>query len=75
MLMKQIYNINHKMQILVNIPENFKSKGKVLIILDDSVDKSIEKMELMKSAQNDPLFQSDIEDILEDFKVIDAESL
>jgi hypothetical protein len=47
----------------------------VLVVLDDSVDTKADKLELMKSAKNDPLFQADIEEISNDFGATDSESL
>ena len=73
MIVKQIYNTNHKKQILVDQPESFSKKNRVLIVLDDSIDSNGEKMELMKHAKNDPLFQADIEDVSNDFRAIDNE--
>ena len=75
MIVKQIYNTDHKMQILVDLPESFSKKSPVLIVLDDSIDSNSEKMELMKHAKNDPLFQADINDVTEDFQAIDNEIL
>ena len=73
MIAKQIYNTDHKKQILVDLPESFSKKNRVIIVLDDSVDSNREKMELMKQAKNDPLFKTDIEDVSNDFRVIDNE--
>ncbi len=73
MIVKQIYNTNHKKQILVDLPEYFRKKSRVLIVLDDSIDSNSEKRELMKRAKNDPLFKADIEDVSNDFRAIDNE--
>ena len=75
MIVKQIYNTEHKKQILVNLPENFRRKRRVLVVLDDSVDTRAEKIEIMKKAKNDPLFQADIEEISREFGASDRESL
>jgi hypothetical protein len=75
MIVKQVYNTDHKKQILVDLPEYFRKKSRVLIVLDDSIDSNSEKMELMKHAKNDPLFQADINDVTEDFQAIDNEIL
>jgi hypothetical protein len=75
MIVKQIYNTDHKKQIVVNLPDNFRRKRRVLVVLDDSVDSNTEKQELMKKAKNDLLFQADIEEISNDFRDIDSESL
>ena len=73
MVVKQIYNTDHKKQILVDLPESFSKKNRVLIVLDDSIDSNGEKMELMKQAKNDPLFKADIEDVSTDFVAADSE--
>ncbi len=75
MIVKQVYNTDHKKQILVDLPEYFRKKSRVLIVLDDSIDSNSEKRELMKHAKNDPLFQADIKDVTEDFQAIDNEIL
>ena len=75
MIVKQVYNTDNKKQLLINLPDSFRKKRRVLVVLDDSVDTKADKLELMKSAKNDPLFQADIEEISNDFGVIDSESL
>ena len=75
MIVKRIYNTDHKKQIVVNLPEYFRSKRRLLVVLDDSVDAQSEKMELMKMAKNDPLFQADVEEISKDFRATDIEAL
>jgi hypothetical protein len=73
MVLKQIYNTDNKNQILINLPESFRKKKRVLVVINDSVDSKAEKMELMKKASKDPLFQADIEAITNDFRNIDSE--
>jgi hypothetical protein len=75
MILKQIYNTDHKSQILIDLPESFRNKKKILVVLDDSVDIRTEKMEFMKKAQNDPLFFADINSVIQDFEKIDNESI
>lgn len=75
MIVKQIYKTGHKKQIVVHLPENFRKKKNVLVVLDDSVDSYEEKMELMKMAKDDPLFQADIEEISNDFDESDREAI
>jgi hypothetical protein len=73
MIVKQIYSTENQSQILINIPESFKGRKYILVVLDDSVDSRSAKLELMKKASNDPLFLSDIEEITSDFKNVDSE--
>ena len=63
MIVKQVYNTDNKKQLLINLPESFQKKRRVLVVLDDSVDTKADKLELMKCAKNDPLFQADIQEI------------
>ena len=75
MIVKQIYKTDHKSQLLINIPENFRSKKQILVVLDDSVDAKSDKIDLMKIASSDPLFLEDIDTISRDFRNIDSELL
>lgn len=73
MIVKQIYKTDNKSQLMINIPENFRSKRQILVVLDDSVDSKADKLNLMRLASNDPLFLEDIDAVSKDFKHIDAE--
>jgi len=75
MIVKQIYKTDNKSQLMINIPENFRSKHQILVVLDDSVDTKADKLNLMKLASNDLLFLEDIDTVSKDFKHIDAELL
>lgn len=75
MIVKQVYETGNKSQIMINIPENFRSKKHILVVLDDSIDTKDEKLDLMKKASVDPLFIADIDSISKDFCNIDAEHL
>ena len=63
MTVKQVYNTENKEQLLINLPESFRKKRRVLVVLDDSVDTRADKLEVMKGAKNDPLLQADIQEI------------
>lgn len=75
MIVKQIYNTDHKKQILVSLPDSFRKKRRVLVVFDDSVDTYADKLELMKRAKDDFLFQADIQEITDDFRATDSEFL
>lgn len=68
MVLKQIYNTDNKDQLLINLPESFRKKKRILVVIDDSVDSKTEKMERMKMATKDPLFIADIERVTDDFR-------
>jgi len=73
MIVKQVYKTENKSQLMINIPENFRSKKHILVMLDDSIDSKTEKLDLMKMAATDPLFIADIDAVSKDFSNIDAE--
>jgi hypothetical protein len=73
MIVKQIYNTKNKKQLMINLPENFKGKDRILVVLDYSVDTKAKKMELMKKASKDPLFLADISAISDEFRNIDMD--
>jgi hypothetical protein len=67
MIVKQIYKTNNKSQLMINIPEKFRGKSRILVVLDDSIDSKNDKMHLMEMASKDPLFLADIEIVSKDF--------
>lgn len=75
MIVKQIYKTNNKSQLIINIPEKFRGKSHILVVLDDSIESKNDKMHLMEMAAKDPLFLADIDAITKDFGNIDAELL
>lgn len=74
MTYRQVCNIENN-QLIINLPDNFRDKKKVLVIVDDSVDTKASKLLLLKEAANDPLFMADIKEVNDDFGDIDHEAL
>jgi len=74
MIVKQVYKTNNKRQLLINLPENFRNKTQILVVLDDSINSESNKLELMKIASKDPLFKTDIDEVSRDFKHSDDEA-
>ncbi|WP_146153599.1 hypothetical protein [Adhaeribacter arboris] len=62
-------------QLIINLPESFSNKRRVLVIIDDDIDEVNEKLLLLKQATNDPLFLADIQEVKEDFNFIDSETI
>ena len=62
-------------QLIINLPEEFRNKKKVLVIVDDTIDSKTEKLTLLKQAASDPLFIADIKAVNDDFGDIDHETL
>ncbi|PSR54802.1 hypothetical protein AHMF7605_15465 [Adhaeribacter arboris] len=74
MKLKQIYDVSNN-QLIINLPESFSNKRRVLVIIDDDIDEVNEKLLLLKQATNDPLFLADIQEVKEDFNFIDSETI
>ena len=72
MTLRQIYTIKNN-QLIITLPDSFKGKNKVSVTVEDIVDSKSEKYELLANVANDPIFQSDINEIKEDFKISDSE--
>ena len=70
MTASQVYSINNN-QIIIDLPEKFRGKEKLLITIDDHVETKSEKLLKLKDAQNDPLFLADIKEIEKDFEAIE----
>ena len=75
MIVKQIYNTDNKTQLMINLPDAFRRKRRILVVLDDSVDTKTEKLDLIRKASTDPLFLADIDSVSTDFRNIDSELL
>ena len=72
MTVTQVYTIRNN-QLIIDIPDTFKGKEKLLVILDDHIDSKAEKLAMMQKAAHDPLFLADIQEVSDDFKAIDDE--
>lgn len=75
MTYERTYELKNKNQLIIRLPEKFKSKKRVRVIIEDVDDDKSAKVELMKKAAQDPQFLSDIREIQEDFKYSDNEAL
>jgi molybdopterin biosynthesis enzyme MoaB len=74
MTIRQVYKVENN-QLIIQLPDSFKGKSKLMVTVDDSVDTKVEKLNLLKNAANDPLFLSDILEISDDFSHIDSEKI
>ena len=74
MTLKQVYNVNNN-QLTINLPENFRGRKQVMVIVEDIEEVQLDKYLLMKKAATDLLFLSDIQEISSDFKNIDSENI
>ena len=73
MTYRQTCEIQNNNQVIITLPDQFKQKKKVRVIIEDLSDDQADKIKLLKQASKDPLFLADIDEIYEDFKNIDKE--
>ena len=66
MTLRKVFN-NKNNQLIIDLPESFRDKKQVLVIVDDNFNSSNEKMDMIKKAATDPLFLSDINEVNKDF--------
>lgn len=59
-------------QLIIPMPKEYEHKT-VRVFIDDAPTSKEEKISLMMQAANDPLFQADVAEIMEDFKYVDRE--
>ena len=75
MTFERTYEINDNNQLIIRLPDKFRSKRRVRVIIEDIDDDKKSKLESLKKAAKDPLFLSDVQEIQEDFQYTDKESL
>jgi hypothetical protein len=75
MTFEKTYELNNKKQLIIRLPDSFKSKKRVKVTVEDADDDKASKIALLKKASKDPLFLSDIQEIQDDFKYADSEDL
>ena len=73
MTFEKTYDIQKNNQLIINLPDTFKSKKKVRVIIEDIDESRESKIALLKNASSDPLFLSDVSETLSDFEKSDNE--
>ena len=74
MTYRQVCSVENN-KVTINLPDDFKGKKHVVVVVDDLADTKTQKLELMKLASKDPLFLADIKEIQDDFDAIDHENI
>ena len=74
MTLRKIFSTKNN-QVIIDLPESFRNKKEVLVIVDDNISGSNEKLNLIKKAMTDQLFLDDISEVNKDFSGIDGENL
>jgi len=69
------YELKKDNTLVIKLPEKFKSKKRVKVIVEDVDDTRLEKINLLKEAAKDPLFLADVNHTNSDFKDADNELL
>ena len=75
MTFEKTYDVQKNNQLIINLPERFKSKKRVRVIIEDIDENREIKIALLKKASTDPLFLSDIAETVSDFENSDNEHL
>jgi len=75
MTFEKTYDIHKNNKLIIELPEKFKSKKRVRVIVQDIDENRSKKIKLLHKASIDPLFLSDIDEISRDFKISDKELL
>ncbi len=73
MTFEKTYEINNN-ELTIKLPEKFKSVKKVRVIVEEAETERSKKIKLLKKASTDPLFNSDIAEIKNDFQYSDKEA-
>jgi hypothetical protein len=60
--------------VVIKLPYEFKDK-QVVVIVDDMAGVQKDKLSLMQDAARDPMYLADLNDVNDDFKNIDHETL
>jgi len=75
MTLKQVLTVKDNL-LIVKLPPRFTTGKRVVVTVEDEqkVNRK-QKLALLKRSTNDPLFQSDIREVANDFDPIDDESI
>jgi hypothetical protein len=75
MTFEKTYDVQKDNRLIIKLPERFRSKKRVKVIIEDVDDSRQEKIKLLRNASRDPLFLSDINEVNSDFTDSDNELL
>lgn len=74
MTFEKTYEINNN-ELTIKLPEKFKSVKKVRVIIEEVENERSKKIQLLKKALTDPLFNADLEEIRNDFQYSDKKAI
>jgi hypothetical protein len=67
------YDVQKNNQLVIDLPDRFRTKKKVRVTIEDVDQNRDEKITLLKKAAIDPIFLSDIAEIDYDYRFSDSE--
>ena len=70
MTFEKTYDLNDNNQLIIKLPERFRSKKRVRVIIEDIDNDYNDKIESLQRAVNGPLFLSDIQEVQDDFQYV-----
>jgi len=73
MTYKKTYDIQKKKQLIITLPERFKSIKRVMVIVENIDEDRESKIAVLRKASADPLFLADIVETVADFEYSDNE--
>jgi hypothetical protein len=68
MTFEKTYEVQKDNQLIIKLPDRFKEKKRVRVIIEEIEESREEKIKLLKKASKDPIFLSDINEISADFE-------
>ena len=75
MTFEKTYEVQKDNRLVIKLPKRFRSKKRVRVIIEDVEESRQDKIEILRKASTDPLFLSDIDEIVSDFEAVDNELL
>ena len=73
MKVTQVYEVSNN-QIVILLPDSFKNQKSVRVTLENTMSRK-EKLSILRSASNDPMFLADIQSVQSDFEGVEFENL
>lgn len=74
MTFEKTYTVRNN-TLTIRLPKEFTSKRKVKVTIEEVDENRQNKLKLLKKAPSDPLFNSDVEEIKNDFQYSDKDML
>ena len=72
---KQTMTVPTSRELIIHLPSEAAAHGKaeVIVLFPTSAEKAPDKLSIMKEAMSDQLFLADLNEVMQDFRYVDAE--